>query len=80
MKRTNKTKTLRELSELYDLPYQTMKNAKKRGWPIHDPLALFERFLNSPGKKPSLDRLQELANQCPPVEMLDAPPPELLVI
>jgi hypothetical protein len=80
MKHKSKTKTLRELSEIYRLPYQTLKNAKKRGWPINDPLALFERFLNSPGKKPPLDKLCEIANQCPAVDVLDPPPPDLLVI
>jgi hypothetical protein len=80
VKRKSKTKTLHELSELYGLPYQTLKNAKKRGWPLNDPLALFERFLNAPGKKPPLDKLCEIANQCPALDVLDAPPPELLVI
>jgi hypothetical protein len=80
MKHSFKNKTLRELSELYNLPYQTVKNAKKRGWPLDDPLALFERFLNAPGKKPRLDKLCEIANECPAVHVEPLPPPDLLVI
>jgi hypothetical protein len=78
MKRQSR-KTLHYYSELYGLAYQTLKNAKKRGWPLDDPLALFERFLNAPGKKPQLNKLQELANQCPPARVESLPSPDLLV-
>jgi len=79
MKHKFKPKTLWDYSELYGLSYQTLKNAKKRGWPLDDPLALFERILNAPGKKPPLGKLMEIANQCPLESVEPLPPPYLLV-
>lgn len=58
---TSKKRTLADFAELYGLPLGTIANCRRRKWPLNDPQELLRRFMDSPGKKPDLRKLEELA-------------------
>ncbi len=61
----NEKKTLAHYAELYGLPLGTINNCRRRKWPLNDPAELLQKFMNSPGKKPDLRKLEALA--CGPI-------------
>lgn len=54
--------TLMWYSDTYKIPFQTIRNAHKRGWPLDDPAGLLAKMMASKGKKTNLQGLINLVN------------------
>jgi hypothetical protein len=78
----NKTKpttghkhTLPFYAQLYGLPFQTIRNAHKRKWPLDNPRRLFALMSDSPGPQPDLRELERVASMKTPTKRDRTPPP-----
>jgi hypothetical protein len=54
--------TLTWYSDTYGIPFQTIRNAQKRGWPLDNPAELLRHMMASKGKKTNLQGLINIVN------------------
>ena len=63
-----KQQPIQVIADTLGWDYQTTRRAVARGWPVYDPLALWEKVNSTPGPKPPLDILRTIVDSLSPTE------------